>query len=102
MMRWRGIRRRLRQKRSGDHFVAEVSQHDGWGRESEEGGLVLLRVITVSYIPAEHANPEKVMQVARNEMNEERAPLRDAAERLTTCNLIPSHMSIDGSNDRIS
>ena len=59
----------------------------------------------------QHANAEKVMQVARNEMNEERAPLRDAADvrmgqegktkRLTTCNLIPSHMSIDGSNDWI-
>ena len=111
MMRWRGIRRRLRQKRSGDHFVAEVSKHDGRGREGEGGGLVLLRVITVSYIPAEHANPEKVMQVARSEMNEERAPVRDAADvrmgqeggkkRLTTCNLIPSHMSIDRSNDWI-
>ena len=104
MMRWRGIRRRLRQKRSGDHFAAEVSKHDGRGREGEEGGLVLLRVIAVSHILAEYANPRKVMRVARNEMNEERAPLRDAADlrivqegrtkRLAICNLILSYASI--------
>ena len=80
MLRWRGFRRRLRQKRSGDHFVAEVSQDDGWVRKREEGGLVLLRVIAVSYVLAEHANLRKVMRVARNEMNEERAPLRVAAD----------------------
>ena len=42
----------------------------------------MLRVIAVSYVVlAEHdANPRKVMRVATNEMNEERAPLRVAAD----------------------
>ena len=83
---------------------------DGEGRAKREGSSCCASLLSV--ISPEHANPEKVMQVARNEMNEERAPLRDAADvrmgqeggmkRLTTCNLIPSHMSIDGSNDWIS
>ena len=65
----------------------------------------MLRVIAVSYVVlAEHdANPRKVMRVARNEMNKERAPLRVAADvradyegrmkRLTICNLILSCVS---------